>query len=137
MVVKDIEKGNSRLLIEEQLIGNRRYRICDSYVPELNAVLTRITVSTINENDSDNYEQTHGVDLRDDKIKSFYLVDDINGSTHKNEFLQDDFGYYQEVIKLFDELINSGKSEFTDKALSILNNVKLRFDSIGSIKNGI
>lgn len=126
MVVKDIvdESNNIKLLIEEQIVGNKRYKIIDSYVPKMCFEEKRITVSKIDETSFDHYEEIHGLKLADGKVKSIYLVDDKNKSTHDSYFLEDELGYYEEVISLFDELINLGLSEFSDKAINVYIEIK-------------
>lgn len=139
MVIKDIDKPrkNFRLLVEEQRVGDILYRISDSYAPALGNICSRVSISKINEEDSYNYEETHGLDLSEGQPKSYFIFQDKNRSSHGGAYLDDNLGYYEEIINAFEELINTGKSEFTSKALKVLNNVRLEFNKIGSGKNAI
>lgn len=139
MVIKNINRPdkNFRLLIEEQRVENKRYRISDSYAPNLENIGKRITISEIDENSFDEYKKIKGLDLRDGKIQSFWLIDDKNRSTHAGEFLEDELGYYEEIIDGFKDLINSGKSEFTGDAIKVLSEFYSYKKEIGSAKNGI
>ena len=139
MVIKDIERPDKdfKLLIEEQRVKNILYIISYSYAPALGNIGSRVSVSKINEDSFDNYEEIHGLDFSDGKLKSYYLIADKNSSSHESSYLNDDLEYYDEVIGAFDELINSGDSEFTFKALKVLEEVKNQVIRIGSAKNGI
>lgn len=126
MVVKDIvdKSNNVKLLIEEQIIGNKKYRIIDSLIPSIHLDEKRITISTLDENSFEHYEEIHGLKLADDRVRSIYLVDDKNKSTRDSFYLEDELGYYEEVISSFDELIKLGLSEFSNKALDVYNEIK-------------
>lgn len=139
MVIKDIDMPikNFKLLVEEQRVGDILYRISDSYAPTLGNVCSRVSISKINEEDSYNYEETHGLDLSEGKLQSYFIFQDKNRSSHDGAYLDDNFGYYQEIINAFEELINTGKSEFTNKALAVFDNVRLEFNKIGRGKNAI
>ena len=124
MIIKDINDNGNRVLKEEQIVGNKRFSISDMYVPSVGLIDKRISVSTIEESSFEHYEENHGLKLIDGKIRSIYLVDDKNKSTHDNYFLEDELAYYDEVISSFEELINSNNSEFTSKSIDIFNEIK-------------
>lgn len=138
MVIKDIEipEENIRLLIEEQRVGNILYIISDSYFPILDNVCYRISVSRINENDFYNYEEKHGLDLSASGLRSYYIFNTKTRSSHNAKYLENT-SYYDEVINAFEELINSGNSEFTPKALEVYKKIKEYDFRIGSGKNAI
>ena len=125
MVIKDIvdHNRNIELFIDEQLVDNKRYRVSKAFSPRLEPPVPaiRITVSTINElADYNHYEEVHGFDFIEGTVRSFYLYDDIKRSTHENKYLDDKMGYYEEVMQAFDGLIESGKSDLSEKSLNIL-----------------
>ena len=124
MIIKDISDNENRILKEEQIVDNQRFSISDMYVPSVGLIDKRITVSTIDESSFEHYEEIHGLKLIDGKIRSIYLVDDKNKSTHDSYFLEDDLAYYDEVISSFQKLINSNNSEFSLKAVDIFNEIK-------------
>lgn len=126
MVVKDLvnENNKAKLLIEEQVIGNKKYRIIDSLIPSIHLDEKRITISTLDESSFEHYEEIHGLKLADDRVRSIYLVDDKNKSTRDSFYLEDELGYYEEVISSFDELIKLGLSEFSNKALDVYSEIK-------------
>lgn len=133
----DDQKRNFKLLVEEQKIDNVVYRISDAYAPDLGNVSSRISVSTINENDDHNYKETHGLDFSEEGLQSYFLMDNKNRSTVTSYFLDNPNGYYDEVVSKFEELVNSGMSEFTTKALDVLNKIKSYVNQKGSGKNAI
>ena len=139
MIIKDIDdkKRNFRLLIEEQKIGNVVYRISDAYAPSLGNVSSRVSVSKINEEDDYNHEETHGLDFSEGELQSYFLIDDKNRSTVTSYFLDNPDGYYDEVFSKFEELVNSGMSEFTTKALDVLYKIKSYADQKSREKNAI
>lgn len=139
MVVKDINKPeiNFRLLVEEQKVGNIIYKISDSYAPEIGSVGKRISITTIDENKINDYGIIHGLDLSYGIIRSYYLIEDRNKSTHGGKYLEDPMEYYNEVIESFDTFVNSDNSEFISKALEVFNEFKNVLITIGSGKNAI
>lgn len=139
MVIVDTERPeiNFRNLVEEQRVGNIVYRISDSHASILDNVCKRICITIIDENKVNDYGTIHGLDFSYGKIRSYYLIEDKNGSTHGGEYLDDPMGYYEEVMGAFDDLINSDKSEFTFKALKVLDEAKKYAVMAGSVKNAI
>lgn len=137
MVIKDIEKENFKLLVEEQRLGNIVYRISDSYAPSMDNIGKRICIEKINDQDVNAYAIILGLDLSYGNLKSYYLIEDKNRSTHGGDYLEDKFEYYDEVISYFEELKNSGQSEFTPKALKVLEEIKKFYEEIGSKTNAI
>lgn len=139
MVIKNINRPDKsfKLLVEEQLVENKRYSVSDSYAPSLENIGKRITISEIDENSFDEYEKINGLDLRDGKIRSYWVIDDKNRSTHGGEFLEDELGYYEEIIDGFKALIDSGKSEFTSDAINVIEEFCSYKKEIGSAKNGL
>lgn len=137
MVIKDIEKENFKLLVEEQRLGNIVYRISDSYAPSMDNIGKRICIEKINDQDVNAYAIIHGLDLSYGNLKSYYLIEDKNRSTHGGDYLEDKFEYYDEVISYFEEFKNSGQSEFTPKALKVLEEIEKFYEEIGSKTNAI
>lgn len=139
MVIKDIErpKENFKLLIEQQRVDDRLYEISDSYAPSLGSVGIRISVSVIDEEKERDYRTVHGLDFRDGEINSYYLISDKNDSCHGSAYLNDPMAYYEEVMNAFDYLVNSGISEFTAKALAVVDKIRENVNKIGSGKNAI
>lgn len=135
VVIVDTNKPeiNYRLLVEEQRVGNIVYHISDSYAPALDNIYKRISVGIINEDKVKDYQTVHGIDLRDGKISSYYLIEDKNKSSHGGEYLTCPTEYYDEVINAFLNLIDSGKSEFTNKALAVLEDAQ----NLGSKTNAL
>lgn len=138
LVIKDTERPeqNYRLLIEEQIVDNKNFRISYARAPIMESSI-RISISTINENGIPCYKEIHGLELSEEKLRSYYLYMNEKESSLGGDYLDDDFGYYDEVMNAFDNLINSGLSEFTSKALNIFNEVKAYSNKIGSGKNAI
>lgn len=137
MVIKDIEKENFKLLVEEQRLGNIVYTISDSYAPLMDNIVKRIYIKKIDDQNANAYAIIHGLDLSYGNLKSYYLIEDKNRSTHGGNYLEDKFEYYDEVISYFEELKNSGQSEFTPKALKVLEEVEKFYEEIGSKNNAI
>ncbi len=139
MVIKDIDrpKENFRLLVEEQRVGDILYRISDSYAPALGNIGSRVSISKINEEDSYNHEETHGLDLSEGKLQSYFIFQNKNRSSHDGAYLDDPMYYYEEVMNAFDYLVNSDISEFTSKALDVVDKVREKANKIGSGKNAI
>lgn len=139
MVIVDTERPeiNFRNLVEEQRVGNIVYRISDSHAPILDNVCKRISITIIDENKVNDYGTIHGLDFSYGEIRSYYLIEDKKRSTHGGEYLDDPMGYYEEVMGAFDDLINSDKSEFTVKALTVLEEAKKYAVMVGSVKNAI
>ncbi len=139
MVVVDTNRPeeNYRNLVEEQEVGSVIYRISDSYAPMLGNINKRISITTIDKNKINDYGTVHGIEFIDDEIRSYNLIEDKNRSTHGGEYLDDPMGYYQEVMGAFEDLMNSNNSEFTSKALEVLDEIKNYAVMIGSGKNAI
>lgn len=138
MVIKNIKRENLKLLIEEQRVDDLIYRISDSYAPSVDSIGKRICIKKINESDEKNYAIIHGLDLSYGDLKSYYLIEDKNKSSHGGYFLDNKMEYYEEIISSFEELIESGKSEFSDEALKVLEEVKKFYeDNIGGKTNAI
>lgn len=139
MVIKDIDRPdkNFKLLIEEQRVGDILYSIEFVYAPSIESHSSRISIAKIDENSFIQYRTDHGLNLEDGKISSYYIVSDKKRSSHDSKYLEDSMGYYDEVMSSFDELISSGKSEFTPKALIILNDVKNHCNEVGKSKNAL
>lgn len=139
MVIVDIEKPekNFRSLVENQIVKDIMYVICDNHAPTLDAVYKRIEIAYIDNQKINDYKTIHGIDFSDMGLRSYCLYEDKKGSSHGGEYLDDEMGYYQEVIEAFENLINSGNSEFTFKALKALDEVKDYAVMVGSGKNAI
>lgn len=126
MVIKDIDRPdeNFKLLIEEQVIGNKRYMISNSYAPALDNIESRVSVSIIDDNKIKDYQKVYGISLTDNyKIRSYYLACDKESSAHESYYTDNELEYYDEIMKEFNKLISSGKCDFTKKALDILKNI--------------
>ncbi len=137
MIIKEKERPGVKLLIEEQDFNGKRYKISDNYVPEIDIDDKVVSISIFHEDQIDKYEEIHGLLLYHEEISSFILFNDKKSSTHSGEYLEDKLYYYNEIMDGFEELINSGKSEFTDKALSVLDKMKEIAKKVGSSKNAI
>lgn len=127
MVIKNINmpEQDFRQLMEEQMLGNIKYKIYYSYAPKLGFVSTKIGVSIINENDANlPYEKEKGLTFSDDKLCSYDIEHDKKGSSTMGNFTSEPLKYYDYIISLFDELISSNNCEFTKDALEIYDNVK-------------
>ena len=137
MIIKYIERENFKLLVEEQRLGNIVYRISDSYAPLMDNIGMRVCIKKINEKDEKIYDEIHGLDLSYGDLRSYYLLEDKNNSSHGGDYLDNKFGYYEEIISYFEELKKSGKSEFTPKALKVLEEIKKIYEEMGSKTNAI
>lgn len=125
MVIKDIDipDENFKLLIEEQIIGNTKYRISDSYAPSLDSVESSISISYIDSKKIRDYEKVYGIYFSDDDIHSYYFICDKKGSSHDIYIPKDRLEYYNQIIEQFNKLIDSDKCEFTKKALELYDNL--------------
>lgn len=125
MVIKDINvpDKNFKLLIEEQLIGNKKYRISSSYAPSLDIMETRISISIIDDTKINDYQKDYGISLSNGDIRSYYIALDKNNSSHECYFTENKLEYYNAIIEEFNKLIKSGKCEFTKKALDIFEHI--------------
>lgn len=126
MIIKDINRPdeNFKLLIEEQVIGNKRYRISSSYAPALDNIESRVSASIIDNNKIKDYEKVHGIALTDNySIRSYYLACDKANSAHESYYTDNELEYYNEIIEEFNELISSERCDFTKKALDVLENI--------------
>lgn len=129
MVIKDIEKEGLILFIEKQNYMNKTYLISKSYCPKLgiDTPQVRISISSYSEDiNSSKYEEVHGIDFSLNEIKSFLIYNKKNGSTTHSEYSDNNYEYYDEVMSSFNELINSGDSEFTSKAITILSEINTK-----------
>lgn len=136
VVIENINKENFKLLVERQIIKNRKYEISYCYAPDLGNFPKRIIVSNINENDPINHEEIYGLDLINGDVKSLYLLDDEKGSTQNAFYTDDNLEYADYVIDAFNELICSNLSEFTPSAMSILKEIEKNVNK-GSKKNAL
>lgn len=136
VVVENINEENFKLLVERQIIKNKKYEISYCYAPALGNFPKRITVSNINENDSISHEKIYGLDLINGDVKSLYLLDDAKGSTQNAFYTDDNLEYADYVIDAFNELINSNLSEFTPSAINILKEIENCVDK-GSKKHAL
>lgn len=136
VVIENINKENFKLLVERQIIKNRKYEISYCYAPALGNFPKRIIVSNINENDPINHEEIYGLDLINGDVKSLYLLDDEKGSTQNAFYTDDNLEYADYVIDAFNELISSNLSEFTPSAMSILKEIEKNVNK-GSKKNAL
>ena len=136
MVIENVNKENFKLLVERQIIKNRKYEISYCYAPALGNFPKRIIVSNINENDPTNHEEIYGLDLINGDVKSLYLLDDEKGSTQNAFYTDDNLEYADYVIDAFNELISSNLSEFTPSAMSILKEIEKNVNK-GSKKNAL
>lgn len=136
VVIENVNKENFKLLVERQIIKNRKYEISYCYAPALGNFPKRIIVSNINENDPTNHEEIYGLDLINGDVKSLYLLDDEKGSTQNAFYTDDNLEYADYVIDAFNELISSNLSEFTPSAMSILKEIEKNVNK-GSKKNAL
>ena len=136
VVIENVNKENFKLLVERQIIKNRKYEISYCYAPALGNFPKRIIVSNINENDPINHEEIYGLDLINGDVKSLYLLDDEKGSTQNAFYTDDNLEYADYVIDAFNELISSNLSEFTPSAMSILKEIEKNVNK-GSKKNAL
>lgn len=139
MVIVDIERPekNFRSLIERQRVGNVVYEVCDNYAPTLDSVFKRIYIGYINEKNENDYKTIHGLDLSDMGLRSYFLYEDKKRSSHGGEYLDDPMEYYEEVMEAFESFVKSELSDFTPKALGVINEVKQYATTMGNGKNAI
>ena len=126
MVIKDIVRPdeNFKLLIEEQVIGNKKYMISNPYALTLDNIESRVSVSIIDDNKIKDYQKVYGISLTDNyKVRSYYLACDKSSSAHESYYTDNELEYYYEIIEEFNKLISSGKCDFTNKTLDILKNI--------------
>ena len=124
MVVKDREKEDLKLFVKEQLHDNKLYRITKSYAPNIGIDEESIRIS-ISYPKTD-YVEEHGVEIIGETTKSYYLRHKENKSTFDSGFLDDVYGYVEEIKNGFSNLINSNDCELTDKALAILDKINTK-----------
>lgn len=129
MIVKNIETKDVILLIEEQKYKGNLYRISKSYSPKvgIDEPIIRISISHFNQDNSiDCHVIEHGIDIVGNKLKSFWLYLKKNGSSKAGAYSSNNYEYLDEIQSAFEDLIESGNSEFTDKALSLLENISMK-----------
>ena len=136
MIVKDIDdsKRNFRLLIEEQMYKGKKYTISNSYAPIMDVMDKSLSISTFDDNSINEYETRKSLKMYKGKISSTICTDNRQRSTTSARFTDGPLDLYDDIIEAFDELIESGVSEFSDKALQVFEEFKNYDKKLGSVK---